>query len=248
METEELLEKLSKKFSKPGYVFLPGVRNSTGFPSSIRTADAIAMSLWPSRGLYLHGFELKVSRADWLNELKNPNKAEEIAQYCDFWWLVISDEEIIEKGELPPTWGLMITNGRNNTIKVIKEALQRKGAFVPPCFLASILRSATEGMIPEVTIQTEIDRAKERQKSIDSFEINNFKRQRDEALKAIDDFEEISGLHISTWPISNREFAKTVKEVIDGKYKEADNAMKKIKDSALKIAKYVDNEIKKYEL
>ena len=44
--------------------------------------------VWPSRGLYLHGFEIKVHRNDWLRELKNPAKAEEIAGYCHFWWVV----------------------------------------------------------------------------------------------------------------------------------------------------------------
>lgn len=53
-----------------------------------RRADAVAMNLWPSRGNVLRGYEFKVSRADWRSELKNPAKAEPIAQYCDHWYLV----------------------------------------------------------------------------------------------------------------------------------------------------------------
>ena len=92
MKTNELLLKLSNKFPSPQYAFLSQVRNQTGYGNlsdGIRTADAMALGLWPSRGNYLHGFELKVSRSDWLNELKDPAKAEAIAKYCDMFSLVI---------------------------------------------------------------------------------------------------------------------------------------------------------------
>jgi len=32
------------------------------------------MDLWPSGGLEIHGHEVKVSRSDWLRELKEPEK------------------------------------------------------------------------------------------------------------------------------------------------------------------------------
>ena len=47
------------------------------------SGDAVIMSLWPSRGLELHGVEIKVSRADWKREAADPAKAEAIAAYCD---------------------------------------------------------------------------------------------------------------------------------------------------------------------
>jgi len=57
-----LFELLQKRFPSEEYACLPQVRNATGYSSVIRTADAIAMSLWPSRGLDLHGFEFKSLR------------------------------------------------------------------------------------------------------------------------------------------------------------------------------------------
>jgi len=99
--SSDLEEKLSYKFSTPAWAFLPQVRNGTGYlRNTTRTADAIAMSLYPSRGLDLHGFEIKVSRTDWLGELKNPEKAEAIAQFCDYWWIV-APKEIINLDEVP---------------------------------------------------------------------------------------------------------------------------------------------------
>ena len=81
------------------------VSNGTGSEAR-RHADAVAMNLWPSRGLAIHGFEFKVYRNDWLRELQNPAKAEPVAQYCDYWWLV-TGPGIVKDGELPDTWGLM---------------------------------------------------------------------------------------------------------------------------------------------
>lgn len=47
-----------------GYLVLGEVRWATGYgKQSERRADAIVMSLWPSRGLTVTGFEFKASRA-----------------------------------------------------------------------------------------------------------------------------------------------------------------------------------------
>lgn len=80
--SESVFELLRRRYPAPAWAFLEEVRNQTGYARTIRTADALAMSLYPSRGLHLHGFEVKVSRADWFRELNDPKKAEEIAAYC----------------------------------------------------------------------------------------------------------------------------------------------------------------------
>lgn len=55
---------LARIYSQPEWAILFDVGNATGGRAT-RRADAVAMSLWPSRGLELYGFEIKVSRADW---------------------------------------------------------------------------------------------------------------------------------------------------------------------------------------
>ncbi|UOQ58573.1 hypothetical protein MUN78_07045 [Leucobacter allii] len=52
----------------------------------------------------LIGFEVKVSRADWLAELRNPRKAEYWRQHCHRWYLVSSDPNIV-RDDLPDGWG-----------------------------------------------------------------------------------------------------------------------------------------------
>lgn len=77
-----------------------------------RVADFIAADKYPGTPygsqLALHGHEVKVSRSDWLSELRAPSKAEAIARYMHHWWLVVPNESIIRPGELPDHWGLMV--------------------------------------------------------------------------------------------------------------------------------------------
>ena len=78
-----------------------------------RVCDYMAYDLWQGQGRgwdspggpKLHGHEVKVSRSDWLAELRDPTKAEAFSRYCDYWWLVVSDKAIVKPGELPEGWG-----------------------------------------------------------------------------------------------------------------------------------------------
>jgi len=84
-----VFEALAKRFPAPAWALISQVRNSTGY-SGDRTCDAIAVSRWPSRGLELHGFEIKCSRGDWLGELRRPDKADKMFKYFDRWEAVCS--------------------------------------------------------------------------------------------------------------------------------------------------------------
>jgi hypothetical protein len=77
---------------------------------TVSIADFIAIDKYSSSQA-IHGHEVKVSRADWLAELRDPSKAERIKRYCNFWWLVVSDASIVKPGELPEGWGLMVKSG-----------------------------------------------------------------------------------------------------------------------------------------
>lgn len=105
--TGEVMALLRAQYpSERGWAFFEEARNSPGFPRQVRSADGIALGLWPSLGLELLGFEVKVSRSDWRRELKDPSKAGEFQKWCDRWW-VVAPAGIVERAELPPTWGLL---------------------------------------------------------------------------------------------------------------------------------------------
>jgi hypothetical protein len=89
------------------YVLAEHVKNAAGFNAN-RILDMMIQDLYPSTGCAIHGFEIKCSRADWLTELKDPTKAEAFRPYCDYFWLVVADKDIVKPGELPAGWGLLV--------------------------------------------------------------------------------------------------------------------------------------------
>jgi hypothetical protein len=154
----EMISMLRQRHVKAGnggsgeYAFLAHVRNEAGF-NATRTFDAVTVSLWPSRGLEIHAFEIKCSRSDWLRELKNPAKAEAAAKVCDRFWMVVSDDTIILDGELPVTWGLLVARG--SKLVSVKQAPLLPGVKptrpVTRSFLVALLRAA--GAVPEADSQ-----------------------------------------------------------------------------------------------
>jgi len=110
---------LRERYAPPAYEVLFEIPNATGGRHN-RTADALAFSLWPSRGLEIYGFEIKCHRSDWLRELKDPHKAETFWRYCDRWFLVVNDKSVVQAGELPKTWGLLALSG--GKLKLVVDA------------------------------------------------------------------------------------------------------------------------------
>jgi hypothetical protein len=156
MTSAELIDALRAHYAKArGWILLPQVRDATGARGN-RTADAIALNAWPSRGLELHGFELKTYRGDWLRELKQPEKAESIFRYCDRWWIVTpapvpgprTDAAVVQPSELPPTWGLIHVAADGGAV-VAKEASALSPAPLDRVFVAALMRSLEKCETPE---------------------------------------------------------------------------------------------------
>lgn len=194
--TEKDLEfKLSERFCQPEWAFFGQVRSSTG--SASRIADGIAMNMFRSRGYEINGFEIKVSRSDWLSELKNSSKAEEIFNYCDKFWLVVSDKDIVQNGELPKGWGLMVLQGSRLIAKVRAERQEAK--TIDLGFIASLLRNATDRLISRNTIEQRINNAYERGKESKEWEVEREKKNTEKYKDLVERFEEESGIKITGW-------------------------------------------------
>jgi hypothetical protein len=235
---QEIEELLRNRFSPPEYAFLPQVRNQTGYSRQIRTADVLIMSLFPSRGLYLSGYEIKVGRGDLINEIKYPNKAEAIARYCDFWWIA-APKEIVKLEELPVNWGLIVPHGE--TMKIIKPAIINPDIKnVDRVFLAGILRKAQETITPEA----ELRKVKEEGIALGSAREKTFcKYQLDELndlKKIIKEFEEASGLTFNKWR-GTKELGEAVKLVLNGEYLK----LKERLNNLLKYSKQISEDIEK---
>lgn len=132
---------LAAKFAAPEWATMFEVAPRTG--GGTRYADAVAVNLWQSRGHAVHGFEIKVSRGDWLRELKDPSKAEEIQRYCDY-WTIVAPKGVVADGELPPTWGLL--EMRVDRLMQVKAGPKLDAQPITRAFFASLMRRGHEGL------------------------------------------------------------------------------------------------------
>lgn len=213
MKTADVKAALRARFIAPEWAIFFEVGDGTG-TTQRRWADAVAMNMWPSRGMEIHGFEIKVSRSDWLRELKDPAKSGPVQQYCDRWWIV-APNGIIKPGELPPTWGHYEVS-EAGTIRQVVAAPQLESIQVTRSFMAAMLRRA--GGVDEEAVASMVRTAVDKARAGDSERIEReiaARSRRYEDLHArVKQFEEISGLSISKGYIAE-DAAKAVRFVLD---------------------------------
>lgn len=120
------------------YVVAEHVRSHASFDAR-RTADFISLDTWKSGRFDLAGHEVKVSRADWLRELKDPAKAAEFTPFMNRWWVVVPDARIVRPGELPDGWGLLALAG--DRLRQVTNAQRRDAEPLPPTRLVALMRA-----------------------------------------------------------------------------------------------------------
>lgn len=159
-------------YEKQGCVVLSQVRNGVGFGRKPRTADVLAVSTWPSRGLFAEGIEIKSDRGDLRREIENPAKAEEIAQYCKMWWIA-GAAGIAKDIELPETWGLIEVDDKLKA-KVSRKATPNQAVKpMDTLFVCSVLRNFAENHMHVDLVKESIDKrveekAGERHRALES--------------------------------------------------------------------------------
>lgn len=203
---------LEKRYERGAWALFSEVGNATGYGVS-RHADAVAMSLWPSRGLELHGIEIKVARHDWLRELAKPEKSDPIQKYCDRWWVAVANDTIVQAGELPPTWGLLVLEG--GKMKCATEAPKLSPAALDRAFVAALLRRADEGDAARVAAARAKGREEGEANGPADHErvVKQLRDQVERAQKRIEDFERASGVQIDTWRYGD--VGKAVRTVLE---------------------------------
>lgn len=196
IKAHDIRQAILKRFAAPEYAVMFEVGDATGARHS-RFADAVIMSLWPSRGLELHGVEIKVNAADWRREAADPRKAETIGAYCDRWWVFTSPGVIKDSSEVPPAWGWREFDGANWITK--REAEKTTAKPIDRTFLAALLRRSDEerrtSVYQAAQEMIEADRAAF-EKRVDA-EAERRTRERKYAREALTAFEEASGLNLS---------------------------------------------------
>lgn len=253
MKTDELMEMLRDrhepaKGSLREWAFFQQVRSEAW---NARTADAIAVNLWQSRGQAIHGFEVKVSRTDWLKELKSPEKADVIATYCDYWWLVIGDSAILKEGELPDGWGLLCPTSTGK-LRATRVAEKREVQPLTRTFLVEILRAAYSVVTPQQQLEREYHRGYKAGQEAQAKSGRNWKEQYEKLTQLIQGFEKTAGVSLRgfNWNGRNAEEAAAALRLVlrgeDEAVRLADR-LKGLKDQAERIAQDIDSRLKGLE-
>lgn len=182
---------LRRHYPANSHVLMFEVGNTNGFRVS-RYADVLVMSLWESRGLELHGIEIKSSRADWLKELKTPQKAGAIWRYCDRWYVLATAEGVVKKEELPTDWGYMVV--RDNKLRTITQA-----AVVTPVtwtrgFITMMLKRAQSEVVARINMDASATEEQQLIRNKCESQIADIRKRNWDLLQQIDDFEKASGI------------------------------------------------------
>jgi hypothetical protein len=145
-----------------GWIFLSELRTATGFgPSSEldthRYIDAFAIHTGRNKNLLRVAYEIKVSRADWLSELKDCRKRTQAYFLSNrFYYAITAGIVDTKKDNLDCLDGCGVLEiQEDGSIELFRAALTREAWPMPNSFVASILRKAFRTQ-PEVQLDHNI--------------------------------------------------------------------------------------------
>lgn len=104
--TPEIVALLSKKYNDTShYVCATEVANAPGVLAR-RWLDFVVVDCWPSGGLKISAFEIKVSKSDFRHELLDPTKHNIFFDEIDNFSIVAPDYVLDDIKIIPPKWGI----------------------------------------------------------------------------------------------------------------------------------------------
>lgn len=249
----DMRQAIMKTYAAPEWAVMWEVALTTGaVAGKQRYADAVMMSLWPSRGLEMHGVEIKVSRSDWKREAADPTKAEAIAAYCDRWWVFVGPGVIHDVAEIPPNWGVREWDGKR--WKTLQDAAQNKD--VATCdrrFLASLLRRGDEAERRRIDaeVRKAVDAAREEIDRRVKSEVEQRSRDSQQAVDWVNKFGDVTGIDLRAGWYSSfkdaKEVGAAVNLVLDTGFEGVYSNVRSVAASMNKAAATVQAAIERYD-
>lgn len=235
--SSDLKKAIGDAFSAPAYQTFFEVSNATGY--GIKSyADAVTMGVWPSTGHEIHGFEVKISRSDFLNEMKNPEKAMPIMQYCHRWSLVCP-ANMVKLDEVPATWGVYWY--KDGTVRKARQSPMLEAKPLTAAFVAALVRRA--GQIDTAAIAAAVNEARKRwddqhKRDVES-EVARRVGSRDTALKLLHAMEVEYGHELGSWEIEAlcKAVATTAKMGLHESWSSPLTVLAAMEDSAVRMRK-----------
>lgn len=104
--TPDIVRLLYQKYNDTShYVCATEVANASGVLAR-RWLDFVAVDCWPSGGLKISAFEIKVSKSDFRHELLDPTKHNIFFDEIDNFSIVAPDYVLDDIKIIPPKWGI----------------------------------------------------------------------------------------------------------------------------------------------
>jgi hypothetical protein len=111
----DLLRLTRAAYPWPKWALMTEIPSQPGFYAP-RRIDAMAMGMWQSDLHKLIAFEFKVSRGDWLRELRQPEKCREALKLADAFFLVCPPG-VAKREEIPAGWGWLEVEGGGRRLR-----------------------------------------------------------------------------------------------------------------------------------
>lgn len=143
MTAQDIKNLLRTKYSAPKFAFFPELRLGTGYGAdAMGYIDGYAIELWGD--LERISFEIKISRSDFLLEMRKPSKRRQALALSNKFYFV-TPVGLLKPEEIPSDSGLMEVDGEEVKIKV--RAPARESIRPTWRFVASIARRVSESSI-----------------------------------------------------------------------------------------------------
>lgn len=224
--TPALESMLREKYQRDRYALFFDVPDAVSLDAR-RRIDAVAVGIWRSVGRKVEAFELKVSRSDWLRELKQVDKADSVLKLCDHFWLVTGDPSVAKLEEIPACWGWMTATKHGLRIQRPAPRLPTDRDNMPWEFTLGLLRKLQDNLLASPDVAAKIaEELKQRddyhKHALDRLE-GRVSKDYQSLKKAVAEFEEASGVTIRSYNAGD--IGEAVKALNDLRWKGGINAV-----------------------
>lgn len=110
-ETVQIMEALSVTHMDAEWVFYYELRTNSGAMGAGQWMDAYALSRYGGKNHRSIGYEIKVTRADFLSEMRKETKQDAARKLCTQFYYVVPSLSVCKPEEVPEWAGLLLWDG-----------------------------------------------------------------------------------------------------------------------------------------